>query len=167
MKRNILSLLVIAVLFSACNTQIDGDMEPSENDMEAIEQVLENYKTSINQADTALAATFWLTTPEVSFIHPRGHEKGWEEIKSGIYEMFGSNFTTRDLKSFDESIQIFGDMAVVEFYWVFDAVVKSENPSPVQTRGRESQVMKKIGNTWKIVHIHYSGMPATGEGEGF
>jgi len=81
--------------------------------------------------------------------------------------MFGSNFTSRDLKSFDETIQIFGDMAVVEFYWIFDAVFGREIPTPMQTRGRETQVMKKFGDTWKIVHVHYSGMPATGEREGF
>lgn len=138
-----------------------------DSDLAAVEMVLENYKTSIIRADTTLAATFWLTTPEASFIHPRGYEKGWEGIKSGIYEMFGSRFTFRDLKSFDESIQLFGDMAVVEFYWVFDAVYSGENPTPVQTRGRETQVMKKFGDSWKIVHVHYSGMPATGEREGF
>ncbi len=139
----------------------------NQNDVEAIKLVLENYKTSINRADTTLAATFWLTTPDVSFIHPRGHEKGWEEIKTGIYEMFGSRFTKRALKSFDENIQIYGDMAVVEFYWVFDATFGGENPTPLQTRGRETQALKKFGDNWKIVHVHYSGMPATGEREGF
>jgi len=138
-----------------------------ENDRAAVEQVLENYKASINQADTVLAATFWLTSREATFIHPRGHEKGWEAIKSGIYEMFGSRFTSRDLKSFDESIQVFGDIAVLEFYWIFDAVFNGENPAPVQTRGRETQVLKKTGDGWKIVHVHYSGMPATGERQGF
>jgi len=137
----------------------------NQSDTEAIKQVLEDYKTSINLADTTLASTFWLTTPEVSFIHPRGHEKGWEGIKSGIYEMFGSRFTKRDLKSYNETIHVYGDMAVVEFYWIFDATFGGENPMSVQTRGRETQVMKKFGNDWKIVHIHYSGMPATGERE--
>ena len=81
--------------------------------------------------------------------------------------MFGNRFTKRDLKSFDESVHIYGDIAVVEFYWVFNTTFGRENPTPIQTRGRETQIMKKYGDTWKIVHVHYSGMPATGEREGF
>ena len=157
----------MAVIFSACNPQKKSNAGQKDDDLVAIEQVLENYKASINLADTTLAASFWLTSQEATFIHPRGHEKGWEAIKSGIYEMFGSRFTSRDLKSFDETIQVYGDMAVLEFYWVFDAVYSGENPTPMQSRGRESQVMKKFGNSWKIVHVHYSGMPSTGEREGF
>ena len=160
-------LIATTAIFSACTSHKDSNTEQTENDLSAIEQVLEDYFTSINDADTSLAASFWLTSPEVSFIHPRGHEKGWEEIKSGIYEMFGTRFSTRDLKGFDENIQIFGDMAVVEFYWIFDAVFIGDNPVPMQSRGRETQVMKKVGDIWKIVHVHYSGMPATGEREGF
>jgi len=33
----------------------------------------------VEHADTELAVTLWLTGPEVSFIHPRGHERGWED----------------------------------------------------------------------------------------
>jgi len=85
----VLIVLVMATVFTACNSQKTSNPEQTEIDRLAIEQVLENYKTSINQADTTLAATFWWTAPEASFIHPRGHEKGWEEIKSGIYECLG------------------------------------------------------------------------------
>lgn len=137
------------------------------NDSLEVKQIIEKYKTSINHADTTLAASFWLTTPEVTFIHPRGHEKGWEGIKSGIYELFGSRFTMRDLKSYNETITMYGDMAVVEFYWIFDATYSGENPTQIQSRGRETQIMKKIGNEWRIVHVHYSGMPKTGAREGF
>ncbi|MCY1719552.1 nuclear transport factor 2 family protein [Prolixibacteraceae bacterium Z1-6] len=166
-KKGMILILAIAVIFGACITQDERDNNLAQNDMEAIKQVLEDYKTSINQADTTLAAFFWQTTPEVSFIHPKGHEKGWEEIKSGIYEMFGSRFSKRDLKSYNESVQIYGDMAVIEFYWIFDAIFSGENPELMQSKGRETQVMKKIGEEWQIVHVHYSGMPKTGEREGF
>ncbi len=160
-------LWILAMVLAACGTQNTNKTTQTETDMQTIKQVLENYKTSINQADTVLAATFWLTDSLSTFIHPRGHEKGWEEIKPGIYDMFGSRFSNRNLKSYNEHIQLYGDMAVVEFYWIFDATFSGENPVPMQTRGRETQVMKKFGKDWKIVHVHYSGMPATGEREGF
>lgn len=167
MRRAFIIPLMLAAVFTACNTKKEESKNQEEMDIAAVEQVLDNYKISINQADTSLAATFWLTVPEVIFLHPRGHEKGWEGIKSGIYEMFGNSFSTRDLKSYDEQIRIFGDLAVVEFYWVFDATLNGENLTPIQTKGRETQVMKKFGDDWKLVHVHYSGMPLTEQGQGF
>lgn len=73
----------------------------------------------------------------------------------------------RDLKSYDESITRYDDMAILEFYWVFDATFVGADSMSIQTKGRETQVLKKIDSTWRIVHIHYSGMPETGEREGF
>lgn len=167
MKIQVMILWILTVIFTGCSSQNTDDSEQIQTDIQAIKQVLENYKISINQADTVFAGTFWQTTSQSSFIHPRGHENGWEAIKSGIYEMFASRFTTRNLKSYDELIQLFGDLAVVEFYWIFNATLSGENPMPMQSHGRETMVMRKIGNNWKIVHIHYSGMPVTGEREGF
>lgn len=139
----------------------------NQNDSLAIQKVVENYKLSINNADTLLAKSIWLGSPEISFIHPRGHEIGWEGIKKGIYEMFGTRFSARDLKSYNESFTIYDDMAVVVFYWIFDATYSGENPAQMQSKGRETQIMKKVGNEWRIVHVHYSGMPKTGDREGF
>ena len=158
-------LAIFAILLLASSGKLAA--QNTKEDHLAIKQVIEEYKTSINDFDTLLASKIWLTSSESSFIHPRGHEKGWSSIKSGIYEMFGSRFSQRDLKSYNESITIYGDMAVAEFYWIFDAVFSGENPDSMQTKGRETQVLKKFNDTWKIVHVHYSGMPKTGEREGF
>ena len=66
-------------------------------------------------------------------------------------------FKTRDLKSSNEIINVYNDVAWVEFYWVFDA--SFTDGKPMQTKGRETQILKKIDNQWRIVHVHYSGMP--------
>ena len=161
MKSIHLLFLAAILMFVSNLTAKAQEKQNRANEQEAIRKVLENYRLSINRADTGL------TGPEATFIHPRGHEKGWEEIKSGIYEMFGSRFTKRDLKSYNESVQLYGHMAILEFYWVFDATRSGEKPSQMQSRGRETQVLKKTGNDWKIVHVHYSGMHKTGEREGF
>lgn len=167
MGKRVAFLWILSVVFVGCNSAKTENTDLLQHELQAVKQVLENYKLSINRADTILASTFWLTTHQASFLHPRGHEKGWEEIKSGIYGMFGSRFAKRDLKSNDEEIQLYGDMAVVVFYWIFDATFAGENPSPMQSRGRETMVLRKLDNAWKIVHIHYSGMPVTGERQGF
>jgi len=167
MKCSLTMRLIFVSILLSCNDAREDSPEFINTDKEEINKLLENYKKSINEIDTTLAKSFWLTDSRVSFIHPRGHEKGWEGIKTGIYKMFKDRFTKRDLKSYDETITIFGDMAVLEFYWIFDATFSGENPADMQTKGRETQVLKKIDGQWRIVHIHYSGMPATGELEGF
>ena len=159
MKRLLYLTLSALIAISSCNSSNSGTHDSEETDIVEIKRILEDYKRSVNEADTLLAKTFWLTNSEVSFIHPGGHEIGWEAIKQGIYERFGRLFTTRDLKSYKERISMYGDMAVLEFYWIFDATFAGDDPVPVQTKGRESQVLKKIDDHWRIVHIHYSGMP--------
>lgn len=166
MKLPLICVGLLLVLAGFQNAENQSPTDPFA-DEKAIKKVIEQYKMSINEFDTLLGRKIWLTTSEVSFIHPRGHERGWQGIKTGIYEMFGTRFTQRDLKSHDIEISLYGDMAVVEFYWVFDAVFSGEKPVSMQTKGRETQVMNRIGKDWKIVHVHYSGMPATGEREGF
>lgn len=47
-----------------------------------IEELLAKYAKSIDEASTTLAAEVWSQSSEVSFIHPRGNEHGWEEIKN-------------------------------------------------------------------------------------
>lgn len=135
-----------------------------------IRELINKYLRSINEAeDISIAEEIWSSSPDVSFIHPRGHEHGWEKVKEGFY--FG---TMRDLLSKrrlelvgDVAIQNFGDIAVVEFYWDFNATFRKDG-EPLNTKGRETQVLHRTKEKgWKIVHVHYSNMPVTEEKAGF
>lgn len=138
---------------------------PSGSDSALFHSLVTQYTQSIDRADTLLASKLWAHTDEISFIHPRGHEYGWSGVKK-IIKMFRDNFTVRKLTFFNLKPAVYKDVAWVEFYWVFDATMKM-NDSPVQTRGRETQIWRKINSEWRLVHVHYSGMPVTGEGQGF
>lgn len=127
--------------------------------------LLRRYEQSINRADLKTASALWAHTAEVSFIHPRATEYGWSGIQN-VYKMFDRLFANRDLRGSMEKITVYGDVAWLTFEWVFDATMKADN-SPIQTKGRETQLWRKINNQWKLVHIHYSGMPVTGERQGF
>jgi hypothetical protein len=50
----------------------------TENVIDLLAEKVATYLRSVEHADTELASTLWATSPEVSFIHPRGHERGWE-----------------------------------------------------------------------------------------
>jgi Xaa-Pro aminopeptidase len=145
----------------------DNASEETAADSSAIRSLIEKYAKSIDAADTTLAADVWLDSPDVSFIHPLGHEHGFEQIKQNVYtRLMGDTFSERKLSVHDVSIHIFGDAARAEFYWDFAAKFRKDG-SPLSTHGRETQLYQKIQGRWRLVHVHYSGMPVTVERQGF
>jgi hypothetical protein len=160
------TFLSINILVNSQSTgQNSQTVNYSKSDSILFNSLITQYLRSINQADTALAQKFWSQTPEISFINPRGTEYGWNGIKN-IYNMFRDNFTERKLSADRIKFANYGEFAWLEFSWVFDATMKVMNKT-IQTRGRETQVWRKINNEWRLVHVHYSGMPVTGQGQGF
>jgi uncharacterized protein (TIGR02246 family) len=132
-----------------------------------IRGLIATYAKSVDAADPELASTIWANTPDVSFIHPRGHEHGWDAVKANVYQKaMGETFSERKLTVRDVAIHTYGDTAWAEFYWDFVARLRKDG-SPLTTHGRETQVYKKADGRWRLVHVHYSGMPVTGERRGF
>lgn len=52
------------------------------------------------------------------------------------------------------------------FTWDFFAKF-SDDGTIKESEGRETQVMVKENSKWKIATVHYSGLPVTGERDGF
>ncbi|MSV30354.1 MAG: nuclear transport factor 2 family protein [Bryobacterales bacterium] len=154
-------LAVMASCASTSSASIDRQNE------EAIRSVVAKYVRSVDAADTGLAREVWADAPGISFIHPLGHERGWTEIKTNLYEkIMRDMLSTRKLTVHDLSVKLYGDTAQTEFYWVFDAKWRKDD-SAMQTKGRETQVLRKSARgTWEIVHVHYSGIPAIIPGQG-
>ncbi|OCB14561.1 hypothetical protein A5717_10520 [Mycolicibacterium porcinum] len=136
---------------------------------EVLRRKIDAYLTSIDAADTEGAEAVWETSDRVSFIHPRGHEYGWDEVAKNFYGItMGATFSQRSLRLDGEPrITIYENAAaVVEFEWTFVAL-RVDNGETLRTGGRESQVFISTGEDWKLVHVHYSGPPVTGAGQGF
>jgi ketosteroid isomerase-like protein len=133
---------------------------------DGIRQMVAKYAESVNNSDTGLAAKVWMNSPDVSFIHPLGHEHGFDQIKQNVYEhLMGETFSERKLSPRDVSVHVYGDSAWVEFYWDFAAKFRKDG-SLLTTHGRETQVYWKTQDGWRLVHVHYSGMPVTQEQQG-
>ena len=131
-------------------------------DKKEITAQIARYAKSVDDLDLPLAAQVWWDSPEVSFIHPLGHEHGFDEIKEDIYtKIMGGLFSERHLSPHDIVIHIYGDSAVAEFNWDFQATMKKDG-SPVTTHGRETQVYERKLGAWRLVHVHYSPMPPAG-----
>ncbi len=153
-----LGTLIAGISFYLWTTSQVTSSTKIQKEKAAIHAVLEQYKKSIDDADTVLGAKIWAHTSEVSQIYPEGFDKGWENIKKNYFSMLRDTFSVRSLKSDNETINLLNDAAWVEFHWVFDATFKTNNLH-VQTQGRETQILKKFKNEWRIEHVHYSGLP--------
>ena len=93
-----------------------------------IRRGIDTYMRSVDLADPNLAATVWLTTPDVSFISPVGHDRGWDQVADDIYvKLMGQTFSKRHLTAKAEPvIHVYnGDAAVAEFDWDFVATLRS------------------------------------------
>lgn len=148
-------------------TQSDALPRDTAAEVDAVKRVIAKYAQSIDAADTTLASQIWWDSPEVSFIHPLGHEHGFDQVKANIYmHLMGETFSERKLTPHDISVCVFGDAAWAEFYWDFNAKFRKDGQL-ITTHGRETQIYRKFPSGWRIVHVHYSGMPMTQPRQGF
>ncbi|HKY22587.1 MAG TPA: nuclear transport factor 2 family protein [Vicinamibacterales bacterium] len=135
--------------------------------VEAISSLIAKYAQAVSAADSKLASEVWADSSDVSFIHPLGHEHGWEAIKTNVFEkLMGETFSERSLKVKDLQVHTSGNAAWAEFYWDFSAKFRKDGTA-IETHGRETQIYRKTGGRWRLVHVHYSGMPVVPGREGF
>jgi hypothetical protein len=83
-----------------------------------------------------------------------GAEAGMNDYANRIRSFIRENFPIRNLTFFNVKSANYGDVAWLEFYHVFDATMKLNNP-PVQTRGAETQ--KSLACTINYTSLDFSG----------
>ncbi len=125
-----------------------------------LQNIVNSYAQSVNELDLTLARKLWSAGPDVTFIHPRGTERGLEQILANVYGASMGRFSKRELLPENVNIHVYGDTAWSEFTWTFHAIAK-ESGQNITNRGRETQIYRKEGGSWRIVHVHYSGMPVS------
>jgi uncharacterized protein (TIGR02246 family) len=123
-----------------------------------IRQLIASYAAAVDAADIKLAAQVWDNSPDVSFIHPLGQAHGWDEVKGFLTDIMGGMFSERKLTPREIKVHVYGDSAWSEFDWHFTATQKKDG-ARVQSDGRETQIYRKAGRQWVLVHVHYSEMP--------
>lgn len=131
--------------------------EDINSDKEDIRGLLDKYTRSISTIDRSLARSVWADSGEISIINGLGQFFGFENIFNDFVVKAFGELTERKLSSVSELIQVYGDIAYIQFYWIFD--IKEKDEKTEQRRGRETLICRKVNNEWKIYHIHYSGMP--------
>jgi ketosteroid isomerase-like protein len=161
------SVLLIGLAFTAVGLNAFAQNTGSRADIDSIQHLITDYAKAVDTADVKLVAQIWSNAPEVSFIHPLGHEHGLDQVEQNVFcHLMGDTFSERTLTVKDVSIHAYGDTAWAEFYWDFKAKFRKDG-TPLATKGRETQIYHKEQGRWRLVHVHYSGMPVTQEGSGF
>lgn len=146
--------LVITFLGPAC-AAAQSDTGPPQ-DLEAIHHLIARYADAVGTVDLDLLSQIWSHSPEVSFVYPLGEEHGFVAIEQHVFKnVLGGMFSARTLETNDAAIHVNGDVAWSEFHWVFHATMRKEG-SHVTTRGVETQIYRKEGGNWRLVHVHYS-----------
>lgn len=133
-------------------------------DHQQIIDMVHRYAETIKYADERpdLIKNLWELSEDISNINPRGHQKGFKELMEGFYPPLNILLSKRELNILGTpSIYLFDNTAIVEFYWQLDATLR-DSGEPFELQGRETQVMRKVNGEWKLVHLHYSGMPEDG-----
>lgn len=148
-----LRLVVALIVFVPCWSR-----PQPETDSTRIEQLIAKYAAAADAADVKLAAQVWDNSPEVSFIHPLGHAHGWDEVKGFYTDIMGGMFSDRKLTPREIHVHVYDDSAWSEFDWHFTATQKKDG-ARVQSDGRETQIYRKAGDHWVLVHVHYSATP--------
>ncbi len=162
------SVPLLCLLF-AVTTSIDAAAQNTGDptDIDSIQHLIADYAKAVDTADLKLVAQIWSNSPEVSFIHPLGHERGLDEVEQNVFRhLMGETFSERTLTIKDVSIHTYGDTAWAEFYWDFNAKFRKDGAA-LATKGRETQIYHKEQGRWRLVHVHYSGMPVTPGQSGF
>ena len=156
-------LIRILVLSAAISFQASAQTIGPQPEADNIRRLIAEYAKAVDTADLAIVKRIWSNSPDVSFIHPLGHERGFDQVSRNVFRtLMGETFSERKLNIKDVSIHIYGDTAWAEFYWDFAAKFRKDG-SPLTTKGRETQIYRKEQGQWRLVHVHYSGMPVTGE----
>ncbi|MFR9650276.1 MAG: nuclear transport factor 2 family protein [Rikenellaceae bacterium] len=131
--------------------------EPQCVEREAVRGRVHDYFDMVSNLDMDIAKGLWAERDDVSIITPRGHFVGADSIMNDFLLKAFSKMQYRKLSSISEVINIYGDSANVQLYWIFDTI--DANGEKHQTKGRESLIFSKIDNEWRLVHVHYSRMP--------
>ena len=156
-------LLALAAVFAAsvCSAQDKRQATKASvgKDEDDIKQLISMYAKAANEADQALASHIWCDSSEDSLINPVGRWHGLDQILDFYRHEMGDTYSSRNLKISDISVQVYSDAAWAEFSWDFEATRKNDR-SAVSFHGMETQIYRKNHNSWCLVHVHYSALPA-------
>jgi len=152
--KNFFRLIVILfafILFGCGPKKTDITAEKS-----AIQSVLDNYITSIENEDIELYGKILVHDPDMVNFGTGANERivGWDALKKAIEEQNDALSETKITQStITINLSKDGQFAWATSLWDFKAKVGDQF---MQLPVRCSWILEKIDNEWKIIHFHKS-----------
>jgi len=148
---SIIFIIIILMLIMGCEKTVDITAEKS-----AIQAVLDNYITSIEDEDIELYGKIFVHDPDMVNFGTGANERivGWDTLKKVIEDQNAALSETKITQS-DVTINISSDrqFAWATSLWNFKATMETQ---VMQLPIRCSWILEKQDNEWKIVHFHKS-----------
>jgi ketosteroid isomerase-like protein len=152
------ALLVVSVSSMSQDKRQTANANAGKEEQE-IKQLISMYAKAADEADPTLASRIWCDSSEDSLINPVGRWHGVEQIMGFYRHDMGDTYSVRDLEISEVSVQVYSDAAWAEFNWNFSAKRRKDG-SAVSFHGMETQIYRRNHNSWCLVHVHYSTLPA-------
>ena len=149
----------VVVLAASCRAPgpVDPVVEPFENAQKEVERTLLDLLGAAERKDFVRLEALHLYGPKFSKWDGRGPGRLDAEAtrnaeRAGIEALDSFRATVEELK-----VDVFGQVAVATFVMQYEAVAFGQTS---QTKVRATLVWVKVDLGWKIVHEHFSPLPA-------
>ena len=157
-------LFILGILLAASVCVVSQDKQQAVNanagkDEDDFKQLISMYAKAADEADPTLASRVWCDSSEDSLINPVGRWSGVDQIMGFYRHDMGETYSARDLEISQVAVRVYSDAAWAEFDWKFSAKLRKEG-SAVSFHGMETQIYRRSHNSWCLVHVHYSALPA-------
>lgn len=162
--KNIYSIIVLStiLLMSSCNDQ--NQKADNIKDLEAIENLLENYILANESQDLELIERIWASDDEIILYGTDSDERltGWSNIKEAIKEQFGY-ITDTYISASNQFIKINGNTAwfaeTLNYNYMYKGIAHSYEGL------RFTGVVEKANDNWVLVQAHLSVPASVGIGD--
>ena len=127
-----------------------------EQDLQAVKEVIQEWMAALNECDNERVKKVWDESYDgLTYIAEENNDAlhGWSGVDSyynGLADVTEANWEMDNLK-----MDVIGDVAWVYITYVVEADIKSFNRTVVFP-GRNTFILRKVNNQWKIIHYHES-----------
>jgi hypothetical protein len=88
------SRLLLAIVLPASFPFHVAGQNTAQADVDSIRHLISDYANAVDTADVTLVQKIWSHSPEVSFIHPLGHEHGVDQVAQNVFaHLMGDTFS--------------------------------------------------------------------------
>lgn len=117
-----------------------------------------DYCRSVHTQDLEEVRKLWNNSAECSLISPGGMYSGIESIyQDFLIDGIRSAYSRIDLIADDVNVRFVSDECAIVIFAYHTDCDRRETGEWFGIEGLETQVYNKVGDDWKLTHVHYSG----------